>query len=92
MTIIWHIHYQYGTFITTPLFHISNTSILEAICFRSNMTYNLVRTYPNAPNQALILGMPATICPSMPHSLLPLLILKNPLSPQSSFHELATNQ
>jgi hypothetical protein len=37
-------------------------------------------------------GRPATICPSIPHSLDPLLILKNPLFPQSSFHELATNQ
>lgn len=37
-------------------------------------------------------GIPATIWPSIPHSLFPLLILKNPLSPQSSFHELATFQ
>jgi len=39
-----------------------------------------------------ILGIPATICPSIPHSLFPLLILKNPLFPQSSFQELATSQ
>lgn len=37
-------------------------------------------------------GIPATTSFSIPHSLLPLLILKNPLSPQSSFQEFATNQ
>jgi len=41
-------------------------------------------------NQSL--GIPATICPSIPHSLFPLLILKKPLSPHPSFQLLATNQ
>ena len=35
------------------------------------------------------LGIPALTVFSIPHSLLPLIILKKPPSPHSSFHELA---
>ena len=40
----------------------------------------------------LTFGIPPKTYFSIPHSFVPRLILKNPLSPQSSFHELAISQ
>ena len=43
-------------------------------------------------NDWLYFGIPVTMFPYIPHSLFPLLILKNPWSPHPSFQELANSQ